>query len=765
MKKFNVLLFLLVFVFSFLLIGCTSIQFESETLDMKKGTSQEVSPIVKGKGDVEWKSSNELVATVDKGVITAVGVGQANITATIKDKEASILVTVTEQMPTSLVLRADEDLEFYIAGHSYQFNASILPKNADQSVTYTSSDTSVATVDENGLVTVLTAGQTRITAASVKDPTKTNDYVINTKLPEPEEVVVTGDKEVEIDETITLSAKVLPKEAIQAISWSSSDTNIATVDASGVVTGVSAGKVNIVAKSLAKETIIENYEIEVIIPKVKEVKIGGAESGVFIDSSTQLSASILPELAPQDVEWSTSDDSIATVDATGLVTGKVAGQVFITATSKSDASKSESILFEVKAAPARPTNNKILIDPNFEGLKFDSTEYLGFEFVEGYNLFRSLDGIDAEIKEDTVIYFMGGGEIGGSCTISSNGVKIYGPNKDINPRDTSATREVEATLLGTINFTGNLENIEINGIELAGEASIVKDPTGTFKNFTFANNTSSADSLLKALIVIDLATNTGLVNENIIFLNNSINGVENESNTTIFLRGSNIKNLLVNNNKLFMCASSDEADKIIELGGDFNGTAITNAGYGINGTVEFINNEFTSSQTRDLDILAYATEATTINILNNYFSGKTWQYVTSSKIGINGYKGASATIHVDYNTLYNGFRGVLIATNNVTGTSEWRATVNYNVFDFYDFQAGYVANRFYDASNNAITGFNDNILIDARYNLYRDTQSKNSFDSQYNTRLVGVTSSSKTTGYTDENVVPRYEGSYSTSFN
>ena len=214
-----------------------------------------------------------------------------------------------------------------------------------------------------------------------------------------------------------------------------------------------------------------------------------------------------------------------------------------------------------------------------------------------------------------------------------------------------------------------------------------------------------------------------------------------------------------------MCSSSDEADKIIELGGDFNGTSVTSTGYGINGKVELINNELTSSQTRDIDILVYATEETTIDILNNNFAGKTWQYVSSSKVGIAGYKGAKATIHVDYNIFYNGFRGVLIATNGVTASSEWSATVNYNIFDFYDFQAGYVSNRLYNSSNVAIAGFNASILIDARYNLYRDTQSKNSYDTDYASRLVGVTTESTTTGYADENDIPRYSGSYSTSFN
>ena len=763
MKKINLFLTLLVFVFAFLLVGCTKIEFESETLDMKKGTTEQLSPIIKGKGDIEWKSSNELVVTVKDGLVTAVGVGKASITAKMKDKEASILVTVTEQMPTSLVLRAEEDLDFYIAGNTYQFLASILPKNADQSVTYTSTNTSVATVDANGLVTILTAGQTKIIATSVKDSTKTNEYLINTKLPDPEEVVITGEKTVELEETITLSASVLPAKAIQTISWSSSDNNIATVDASGVVTGVALGKVNIVAKSLAKETIIKNYEIEVVTPKVQSIDMEGTLAGIFIGAETQLSAVITPALAPQEVTWSSSDDTVATVDANGLVTGISAGQVFITATSVADSTKSISTLFDVKVAPERPTNNAILIDPNFDGFMFDTVQYLELDFVRGYNLFTSLEGVTAEIKEGTVIYFMPG-EIDGECEVKFNNVKIYGPNKDINPLDNTQTREEEGVLIGLIKFSGNLENIEINGIGLGAGASIAKDPTGTFKNFTFINNVSSDESMLTALVIIDLATNAGLVNENIIIMNNYINGVMNEDDTTIVIRGGNIKNILINNNYLFVCASSDYADKIINLGGDFDGTKITKNGYGINGKIEFINNTLTSSQSHDIEIVGYATEATSIDIVNNYFGGKTWQYVTSSKVAISGYNGQSVAIHVDYNTFFNGFRGVLISTEGVETTSVWTGSVKYNLFDFYDFQAGYVANRLYNSSNTAIEGYNAEILLDARYNVYCDTQSKKQMDTSYATRLVGVTNASKTGAYSDENQLPRYSGSYSTSF-
>lgn len=748
---------------SIVLVGCTSITIEESTLEMKKGTTAEINFTVKGKGDVTWTSSNELVCTVDAGKVTAVGIGEATVKATIKDKEASILVVVSEQMPTSIVLKAEEDLDYYIAGNTYQFSASILPKNADQSATYTSSNNDVATVDANGLVTALSAGQTTITTTAVKDSSKIDSYTINVKLPDPEEVVVSGEKEVELEESIQLSAKVNPKYAVQAVTWSSADESIATVTVDGLVTGLKVGEVNIVAKALTKDTVLCNYLVKVITPHVQSVSISGDENGVFIDSSTQLSATITPALAPQEVVWSTSDDTIASITEDGLVTGLKAGQVFITATAASDSTKSFSVLFEVKAAPERPNNNVILIDPYFEGLKFDATTYLGYDFVESYNLFRSLENVDAEIKEDTVIYFKEG-DIDGTLNISHNNVKIYGPNKDNNPLDTSTPRENEAYLLGSIKFSGNLEGIEINGIALGATASIVKDPTGTFKNFKFVNNYSSADTKLTSLIIIDLATNKDLVNENILLMNNEINGVSNSNDNTIFFRGSNIKNLLVNNNKFFMCASADEADKIFDLGGDFNGTDLSSSGYGINGKIEFINNTLTSSQTHDIEIRGYAKEATTINILNNYFNGKTWQYVSSSKVSISGYMGASVEIHVDYNLFTNGFRGVILATNNVTSSSVWSATVNYNNFDFYDFQAGYVANRKYDGNNTAISGYNESILIDARYNFYKDTQSLNAIDAEFAKRLVGVTEVSKTTAYADENEIPRYTGSYSTSF-
>ena len=766
MKKFNIFLFLFVLVFAFVLVGCTSVSFDTDTLDMKKGTSTELNLNVKGKGDVTYTSSNEKVVTVEDGRVSAVGVGEATVTATLKNKEAVITIKVTEQMPNSIILRSDEDLDYFIAGQTYQFSASILPKNADQSVTYTSSNEAVATVDADGKVHVLSAGQTTITATSVKDTTKTDEYTLAAKLPDPESITITGETKVEIEGTITLKATVGPEFASQAISWSTADASIATVDASGVVTGVGVGKVNITAKALAKTTVVKNYEVEVVIPEVKTITVLGAENGVFVGATTQLSATVTPALAPQAIEWSTSDSNIATVDQNGLVTGVAAGQVFITATSTSDSTKFKSELFDVKVPPVRPNNNAILIDPYFEGLKFDSTTYEGLDFVESYNLFRSLDGIDAEIKENTVIYFKEG-DIDGTCTISASGVKIYGPNKDINPMDPTATRVNGAVLLGTINFTGALQNIEINGIDLGGAASIKKAADGTFKNFKFVNNYSAVDNKLTAIYILDLATNTGLVNENIIILNNSINEVSNDANTTVFFRASNVKNLLINNNNLKMCESSDKADRIIYLGGDYDAATdkITGNGYGINGKIEIIGNTLVSSEYADIDIIAYATEETTIDVLNNKFTGKTWSFVSSCKMAIEGYKGAKATIHVDYNYFMNGFRGVMIVTKNVTNTSQWTATVNYNNFDFYEFQKGYVSNRRYDASNTAIAGYNDNIKIDATNNYYFDTQSKKAIDTDYATRLEGVTAASLTSAITDENTIPRYEGTYSTSFN
>lgn len=118
---------------------------------------------------VVWSSGNNEVATVSQeGLVTAVGVGTADITVKANDgSEMSAIckVTVTPKLVTSIKLD-DEELTI-VRTHTRQLTATVLPEDADdRSVVWSSGNEEVATVDETGLVTALKVGEASITATA-----------------------------------------------------------------------------------------------------------------------------------------------------------------------------------------------------------------------------------------------------------------------------------------------------------------------------------------------------------------------------------------------------------------------------------------------------------------------------------------------------------------------------------------------------------------------------------------------------------------------
>ena len=198
------------------------------------------------------------------------------------------------------------------------------------------------------------------------------------------------------DETapFQLSAEVEVKgDASKDVTWSSSDTSVATVDANGKVTLTGAeGKVTISAASVADPSKVGSVEFEVYInPAVLSVKIEGApEEAVMYAGSVELSANVATKgQIAKGVTWSSSDESVATVDENGAVTLVGEGSVTITATSKIDASKSDSVTFSVVYKGLHP---ELLEEgyafsqsfPSEAAAAFAGTEVLGFEAQEGF---------------------------------------------------------------------------------------------------------------------------------------------------------------------------------------------------------------------------------------------------------------------------------------------------------------------------------------------------------------------------------------------
>lgn len=282
---------------------------------------------------VTWASDDKNVATVDKdGVVTAVGVGTAKITATSDMVEEIVAeCDVTVAVFVTGVTLDQETLALTFGGTDGTLTATIAPATAtDKTLIWISSDEEVATVEE-GVVTSVGGGTAIITVT-------TTDGGFTAECEVTVNVLVTG---VTLDEEIltlqsngatgTLVATIAPTTATNKnVTWTSSDETYATVE-DGVVTPLAIGGATITATTEdggftdTCNIIVTISVTGVTLDKDTLSLIAGGEVGTLI-------ATVTPENAVvADVTWTSSDESIATVSG-GIVTPMTMGTAIITAT-------------------------------------------------------------------------------------------------------------------------------------------------------------------------------------------------------------------------------------------------------------------------------------------------------------------------------------------------------------------------------------------------------------------------------------------------
>ena len=166
-------------------VPVTSVTLDRATLTMTEGDTQTLSATVKPDNatdkTVTWTSSNTSVATVDGGKVTAVAPGTATITAKAGDKTATCAVTVEKKVVPVTSLTLDRTTLTMTEGDTQTLTATVKPDDAtDKTVTWTSSNTSVATVD-GGKVTAVAPGTATITAKA-GDKTATCAVTVNQKI-------------------------------------------------------------------------------------------------------------------------------------------------------------------------------------------------------------------------------------------------------------------------------------------------------------------------------------------------------------------------------------------------------------------------------------------------------------------------------------------------------------------------------------------------------------------------------------------------------
>lgn len=223
---------------------------DSYSTSMDKGTTQQlkakVSPDDKA-SQVVWSSSNESVLTVDaNGLVTAVGDGDATITATVDGVSATTdtITVTTPVVKVSGVSLSASNLKLAVGGEPSTLTAAVEPDNAtNKNLSWSSSDPTVATVAD-GVVTPVKAG-----AATITVTTEDGEHSATCKVTVIQPATgITLDKQKVVlvgAATEQLKAAVVPAEANQTIVWKSSNESVATVDQTGKVAAVSKGAATI----------------------------------------------------------------------------------------------------------------------------------------------------------------------------------------------------------------------------------------------------------------------------------------------------------------------------------------------------------------------------------------------------------------------------------------------------------------------------------------------------------------------------------------
>lgn len=236
---------------------------------------------------------------------------------------------------------------------------------------WTSSDESVATVDETGTVTAVAAGEAEITAA-VKD-TEMQDVCVITVKVSAKELKVPDTLEVKLNDTdeTAIEAKCEPEDASNiSFDFASSDEEVATVDKDGKVKVLKAGECDITTTLMQDgEKVTEKTTHVKAFYEVESITLDSNEGKLTVGNSHTIKATIAPEevAAETTIEWSSSNEKVATVDSNGKVTAISSGNATITATAGEESANYEVTVKQPKkvtTAPVTPSAPATPVQPS-----------------------------------------------------------------------------------------------------------------------------------------------------------------------------------------------------------------------------------------------------------------------------------------------------------------------------------------------------------------------------------------------------------------
>lgn len=356
--------------------------------DNKVELEYNLSPSNTSQTDIVWSSSNEAVAEVKNGVVAGKSVGRADITIASKDNpnvKKTCVVYVSKELDKSKVTAVRNDKNINVnwtkVAHASSYVLSRYNKiTGIVNDIYEGTDTAFEDKD-------LTSGKYVYTVKAILDENEADANLYSNSVSEESEAVIIPEPVTGIEVAndyqhmglfVGGSGKirysVLPGNATNTnVTFKSLNEKVATVDANGVVTGVSEGNADIVitteeggfeAKCTVRVDGIDARGIE---------RVGDKTVTMGLNQTRQLQVKITPsDTTNKNVQWTSSNNSVATVDSNGVVTSKNSGSTIITATTHNGLKTEFFIEVETSVTNITLNSNEINLNPGGT-FKLDAT--------------------------------------------------------------------------------------------------------------------------------------------------------------------------------------------------------------------------------------------------------------------------------------------------------------------------------------------------------------------------------------------------------
>ncbi|MCD7745365.1 MAG: Ig-like domain-containing protein [Lachnospiraceae bacterium] len=235
-----------------------------------------------------------------------------------------------------------------------RFTVTQYPSGANSSVSWMSSDVSVASVDANGVVTAKKRGTTTITASTSNNISVSCKVTVKKKAKK----IVLKSTSISLNKgkTKQLKYSLSPSGSTASLTFSSSDSSVASVDSTGTITANKAGTATITVSSSGGLTAKCKVKVKV---KAKSVKLETSSLKMGVGGTRTLTATVKPLDTTQKISWSSSNSSVVSVNKNGKLVAKKTGTATITAKISGDVSATCKVTVKKKVTKIKLTKSKL----------------------------------------------------------------------------------------------------------------------------------------------------------------------------------------------------------------------------------------------------------------------------------------------------------------------------------------------------------------------------------------------------------------------